>query len=53
MQTLEPHKCDGWHWKTWQEIKFMAEKGDELFLPVENLVRENQGIEQMVMGQGV
>ncbi|CEJ93160.1 hypothetical protein VHEMI08769 [[Torrubiella] hemipterigena] len=43
-QRLEIEKCEGWVWKTWQEIESMA-KGEcgneELFLPVRNLVREN------------
>ncbi|KAK9778479.1 hypothetical protein SCAR479_04501 [Seiridium cardinale] len=43
-QRLEPDKCDGWTWKSWQEIQSMANREDgvqQLFLPVENLVREN------------
>ncbi|KAK7943865.1 uncharacterized protein PG986_012978 [Apiospora aurea] len=43
-QRLEPSKCEGWAWKSWQEISAMANResgAQELFLPVENLVREN------------
>lgn len=43
-QRLEPNKCEGWTWKSWPEIESMANResgAQELFLPVENLVREN------------
>jgi len=47
---LEPIKCEGWNWKTWDEIKELAAKdgGRELFLPVVNLVRENPKIDVTV-----
>ncbi|KAH7021495.1 NUDIX hydrolase domain-like protein [Microdochium trichocladiopsis] len=40
-ETLEPQKCEGWVWKTPEEIRIMAERRDgkqQLFLPVEHLV---------------
>ncbi|KAK7991295.1 hypothetical protein PG996_013652 [Apiospora saccharicola] len=40
---LERDKCEGWFWKSWPEIQAMANResgAQELFLPVENLVRE-------------
>lgn len=41
LQTLEPQKCEGWVWKSREELQEMAERPigvQELFLPVENLV---------------
>lgn len=43
-QNVEPSKCEGWTWKSWEEINTMAKRPNgvqELFLPVENLVRGN------------
>ncbi|KAH7324295.1 NUDIX hydrolase domain-like protein [Stachybotrys elegans] len=43
-EVLEPEKCEGWTWKSWEEIRTMAKReggSQELFLPVENLVLEN------------
>ncbi|KAI1344472.1 NUDIX hydrolase domain-like protein [Xylariaceae sp. FL0016] len=51
VQVMEPEKCESWHWKTWQEIYAMANGSDDLrrlFLPVENLVRENPQLESMI-----
>lgn len=44
LQVLEPEKCEGWTWKSWEEIKKMAKReqgAQELFLPVENLVLQD------------
>ncbi|KAL5869377.1 hypothetical protein ACKVWC_010122 [Pyricularia oryzae] len=41
-ETLEPEKCEGWEWKSWDQIKTMANQGgetDELFAPIINLLR--------------
>jgi 8-oxo-dGTP diphosphatase len=50
-QRLEPNKCEGWSWKSWEEIRAMANKESgpsELFLPVVNLVRDNPNIDDLV-----
>ncbi|KAK9414335.1 putative Nudix hydrolase domain-containing protein [Seiridium unicorne] len=50
-QRLEPNKCDGWTWKSWQEILSMANRENgvqQLFLPVENLVRENPRLNMVI-----
>ncbi|KAK8015403.1 NUDIX hydrolase domain-like protein [Apiospora arundinis] len=50
-QRLEPNKCEGWAWKSWQEIQAMASResgAQELFLPVENLVRENPSLSKVL-----
>lgn len=38
MQLLEPEKCEGWVWKTFDEIK--QARQEDLFLPVSNLLKE-------------
>ncbi|KAK8070276.1 NUDIX hydrolase domain-like protein [Apiospora phragmitis] len=51
-QRLEPNKCEGWTWKSWPEIQAMANReggAEELFLPVENLVRENPRLHDDVL----
>ncbi|CAJ2504387.1 Uu.00g117810.m01.CDS01 [Anthostomella pinea] len=53
-QRLEPEKCEGWSWKSWQEVKAMANEDtgpDKLFLPVQNLVRENPQIDRLVQSE--
>ncbi|KAF6807907.1 Nudix hydrolase 1 [Colletotrichum sojae] len=50
-KNLEPTKCDGWHWNTWQDIRDIdaassTEGSEKLFLPLANLVRENPELEK-------
>ncbi|KAF2689005.1 hypothetical protein K458DRAFT_399856 [Lentithecium fluviatile CBS 122367] len=49
-QRIEPNKCEGWYWKSWQDIKAMvdSEGKPQVFLPVQNLVRDNPQIDIMV-----
>ncbi|KKY30787.1 putative nudix domain containing protein [Diaporthe ampelina] len=35
---LEPEKCEGWVWKTFDEIR--QAKPEDLFLPIQNLLKE-------------
>ncbi|KZL74206.1 NUDIX domain-containing protein, partial [Colletotrichum tofieldiae] len=48
---LEPEKCSGWYWKTWQEVREINEAAKagngsvKLFLPLQHLVEENPDIE--------
>lgn len=43
---MEPGKCEGWEWKSSDELKQMAEAaksnscGDRLFLPLVNLIKK-------------
>ncbi|KAK1752668.1 NUDIX hydrolase domain-like protein [Echria macrotheca] len=44
-QLLEPQKCEGWHWKSWDDIMELKKEEDvdgkaRLFLPIRNLLRE-------------
>ncbi|KAH7368002.1 nudix domain-containing protein [Plectosphaerella cucumerina] len=39
-EVLEADKCDGWYWKTWEELR--AEK--HLFLPLVNLFEEHADV---------
>jgi hypothetical protein len=63
LQTLEPDKCEGWSWKTWDEIKLLGSSGEpggsdsdvdgvgrqqRLFLPIINLLREYPNIQDLV-----
>jgi 8-oxo-dGTP diphosphatase len=41
-QLLEPDKCEGWVWKTFDEIQQM--RWDELFLPIQHLLEELHSI---------
>lgn len=51
-EVLEPEKCEGWDWVTWEDIVMWAtreiENGDggerKLFLPLLNLVRQRPGV---------
>ncbi|KAF1997145.1 hypothetical protein P154DRAFT_525132 [Amniculicola lignicola CBS 123094] len=54
-QTLEPNKCEGWSWESWQTIKDMsnAEGKKLLFLPMQNFVQENPHIESMLAKKGI
>jgi len=61
---LEPEKCEGWSWKTWDEIKLLGNSSGEsggsdgdvdgvgrqqrLFLPIINLLREYPNIQDLV-----
>ena len=42
-KTMEPEKCEGWEWKSWEEI----EKLKPLFLPVENLIKQEADISKL------
>lgn len=51
VQRIEPNKCEGWSWKSWHDIKTLVnieDKPQEVFLPVQNLVRENPQIDIIV-----
>lgn len=50
MQLLEPNKCEGWHWKSWEDIKAIGEdrdSGDSLFLPIVNLLKETPDLAKL------
>ncbi|OLN81849.1 Nudix hydrolase 1 [Colletotrichum chlorophyti] len=52
-ENLEPEKCSGWYWKTWQDVRDINEaskapEGAELFLPLKQFVEENPNIENAV-----
>jgi hypothetical protein len=50
-KVLEPQKCGGWYWKTWDDLKEIlagAEKGGEkLFLPLVNLLGQTNDLESL------
>lgn len=39
-QVLEPEKCEGWHWNTWEDLKRLSDQGEKLFLPLTNFLKE-------------
>lgn len=38
---MEPDKCEGWHWKTWDELNEMKDNGESMFLPLSNLLEQH------------
>lgn len=48
---MEPEKCHGWHWRTWEdlaEIKANGESsGDKLFLPMTNLLKQFASLDDL------
>ncbi|KAI1338714.1 nudix domain-containing protein [Xylariaceae sp. FL0016] len=49
-ETLEPEKCEGWHWIGWEEVKMWVAHHDDAaeewtqkkcFLPIIDLIREH------------
>ncbi|KAK0657871.1 NUDIX hydrolase domain-like protein [Cercophora newfieldiana] len=53
-ETLEPEKCEGWSWKSWEDIRALlqgqlADGGQQtLFLPIVNLLREYPNIKELM-----
>ncbi|KAK5992450.1 Nudix hydrolase 1 [Cladobotryum mycophilum] len=53
-QVLEPNKCEGWHWKTWQDLKDINKaavsgtSNDKLFLPIINLFEQTSSPEDLL-----
>ncbi|KAH7260910.1 NUDIX hydrolase domain-like protein [Fusarium redolens] len=49
-QILEPKKCEGWYWKTWDDLKKInasRDNGEKLFLPLINLLGQTQDLESL------
>lgn len=42
-QLLEPDKCEGWVWKTLEEIKEV--QPEELFLPILSLLKQSPNLQ--------
>ncbi|KAL7939766.1 NUDIX hydrolase domain-like protein [Trichoderma chlorosporum] len=56
----EPHKCQGWHWKSWEEIKAIGEaaasdpsSAETLFLPIINLIKQEPDINKLYESRGL
>ncbi|KAI0393701.1 nudix domain-containing protein [Xylariaceae sp. FL0594] len=57
-RNMEPHKCEGWAWMSWDEIRECCEHHDDTsspmwagrkcFLPIRNLVREHPQLDLAV-----
>lgn len=45
---MEPDKCEEWVWRSFAEIKQM--QLDELFLPVQNLLKQSPNLEASLSG---
>jgi 8-oxo-dGTP diphosphatase len=42
-EIMEPHKCLGWEWYSWQEIKMVYQNiKKQLFLPIQNLIKQKK-----------
>ncbi|KAL3590675.1 hypothetical protein FPOAC2_12873 [Fusarium poae] len=48
-QILEPKKCAGWYWKTWDDLKEILAGGqdEKLFLPLVNLLGQTDDLEAL------
>ncbi|KAH8894201.1 hypothetical protein GQ53DRAFT_793142 [Thozetella sp. PMI_491] len=47
-RVLEPHKCEGWSWQTWQDVRNIIRDGTEgVFLPITNLLNDHPDIEAL------
>ncbi|KAM0241570.1 hypothetical protein ACHAPO_001256 [Fusarium lateritium] len=46
---LEPKKCAGWYWKTWDDLKEILAGGEQekLFLPLVNLLGQTNDLESL------
>ncbi|OJJ86275.1 nucleotide triphosphate diphosphatase NUDT15 [Aspergillus glaucus CBS 516.65] len=46
-QLVEPEKCEGWRWATWEDIKnqSQADSGPRLFLPLLELLRRRSSFD--------
>ncbi|PNP50479.1 hypothetical protein THARTR1_08861 [Trichoderma harzianum] len=49
-EVKEPLKCDGWHWKSWEELVAINEaaasdpSAEALFLPLVNLIKQTRDL---------
>ncbi|KAI5459117.1 NUDIX hydrolase domain-like protein [Mariannaea sp. PMI_226] len=58
-QVLEPEKCEGWHWKSWDDLKRFINphlqgaglEGEKLFLPLERLLENRKSFEDLKLDQ--
>ncbi|KAJ3554322.1 hypothetical protein NPX13_g10645 [Xylaria arbuscula] len=53
-KTMEPNKCEGWYWVSWDEIRQWSQHHDDTapewadkkcFLPIRNLVKDHAGLD--------
>ncbi|KAH7122181.1 NUDIX hydrolase domain-like protein [Dactylonectria estremocensis] len=53
-EVLEPNKCEGWYWKTWDDLKQMLaaleqgeseSQGEKLFLPLVHLLQQTPDLD--------
>ncbi|KAI0186108.1 nudix domain-containing protein [Xylaria flabelliformis] len=56
-QIMEPNKCEGWEWISWEDIKKYSEHHDDAapewadkkcFLPIRNLTKENPAMDHWI-----
>uniref|UniRef100_A0A0D2XPB6 Nudix hydrolase domain-containing protein n=1 Tax=Fusarium oxysporum (strain Fo5176) TaxID=660025 RepID=A0A0D2XPB6_FUSOF len=46
----QPQKCEGWYWKSWDDLKKIhatEKNGEKLFLPLINLLAQGQTVEDL------
>jgi 8-oxo-dGTP diphosphatase len=44
VSNMEPDKCEGWGWFTWEQIAAM--KPDQIFVPIQNLIKSGCAIQR-------
>lgn len=44
-RNMEPHKCEGWRWVSWEDLLERFERNpSEIFLPLVNLIRQRPDV---------
>ncbi|KPM43002.1 hypothetical protein AK830_g3516 [Neonectria ditissima] len=52
-EVLEPEKCAGWYWKTWEDLKQILHSqqgetaGEKLFLPMVHLLEQTENLDDL------
>ncbi len=51
LKLMEPDKCHGWHWRTWEDLEDIKDKGEpsgaKLFLPMANLLEQFASLDDL------
>lgn len=50
---MEPEKCEGWEWVSWEDVKGYSddERVRKLFQPIRDLIKQRPGFEPWTVYQ--